>query len=630
MANLGHGRGPLDPFAFFIQQTPQSVISLDEEESAGDWFMGVQRSVAMAATAGMLAASAISAQSIGGQFEEIPRAVASPGVQQLVMSPTSPAGPKLRHFFATEELGQAVAPSISVDDNGQWVFQLPSVVQPSSTFQETEEVPPAQAVNVVSEDGWIPIVPTVQPYQQVFLGSEEWPGLVIASPGVQQSILSPIALAGPRLRHFYAAEDLPIAAAPPIFVDDDGQWTFQLPTPVYNAPVLGQDEVPSLAVLDEDGWIQPNPAVQSPPQVFSSSEELGSTAPSGIIDDTGSLPLGLVFPEQLIPAPWIDGGESLQGAVFEEDGLWRLAQTGPLPRALPLSTTEEFPGTAPSIGVDDVGIAPLGPTQPSIPPIVFSATEEVTSINVDDLSNWIVGQTCLPAPIIPFSSTEEIGTAPPLSGVDDTPLIINKHVPSVLPPKVFSSPEELYITPTFVDEFGFRPGVMWQGFKPPQVFIQPEEINDTTIAQGYLVGSALNARNITLKAAFRWTIKVSRNATGVDSGTYTVRFGAAGGLGDPALMSFTLPNGTAVADDAEISILVTVRGPLGAACIAQGYLRLVHNLGSTGFATTPGVVLKATSAPFNSAPNNLIAGVSVLLTKPISFTYEQVLAEHFG
>lgn len=132
-----------------------------------------------------------------------------------------------------------------------------------------------------------------------------------------------------------------------------------------------------------------------------------------------------------------------------------------------------------------------------------------------------------------------------------------------------------------------------------------------------------------LRQTFRWTIKVSKSAAGLNtSSIFLVKIGTLGTAVDPTILTFTLPaTQTAVVDDAEIVIVVTVRGPLGAACVVQGYFSLVHNLAATGFATIPCVVLKATSAGFNSAVDSLIASITCTTAAATVLTFEQVLAE---
>lgn len=159
--------------------------------------------------------------------------------------------------------------------------------------------------------------------------------------------------------------------------------------------------------------------------------------------------------------------------------------------------------------------------------------------------------------------------------------------------------------------------------------IASQVINAATTA--YLAGSAMKVGRgrLFVKHTFVWTIKLSKSAAGLNtSSAFLVKLGVAGTTADATILTFTLPaTQTAVVDDAEVVIKVTIRGPLGAACVAQGYFSLIHNLAATGFATIPCVVLKATSAGFNSAVDALIAGIACTTAAATVLTFEQVVSE---
>lgn len=159
--------------------------------------------------------------------------------------------------------------------------------------------------------------------------------------------------------------------------------------------------------------------------------------------------------------------------------------------------------------------------------------------------------------------------------------------------------------------------------------IASQVINAATTA--YLTDSAclVGRGRLRLRHVFKWVIKVSKSAAGLNtSSIFLVKIGTAGAVGDATVLTFTLPaTQTAVVDDAVITIIVTVRGPIGAACVVQGFFELTHNLAATGFATIPVVVLKATSAGFNSAVDSLIAGIACTTAAATVLTFEQVVAE---
>lgn len=158
-----------------------------------------------------------------------------------------------------------------------------------------------------------------------------------------------------------------------------------------------------------------------------------------------------------------------------------------------------------------------------------------------------------------------------------------------------------------------------------------QAVADQTINAGLsalLVGSvlAIPSTKLRIGTIFRFRISVSKTAAGTAGNTFIFRLGTAGTIADPAILTFTLPVGTAVVDQADIEIIVVIRGPLTASCIAQGLFTMVHNLQITGFATVPCVVLKATSAVFN-ANTPLFASLSCTTAALTVLTFQQVQAE---
>ena len=161
--------------------------------------------------------------------------------------------------------------------------------------------------------------------------------------------------------------------------------------------------------------------------------------------------------------------------------------------------------------------------------------------------------------------------------------------------------------------------------------------NYSTAAQAGITGGTntyLTNSNIAIPAAgvrvgtiFRWRFNITKTAAGSASGTFTVVLGPAGTTADAAILSFTKPAGTAAIDEGWVEIDVTIRGPLGAACIAVGEFRLIHNLAATGHATIPCVAVSTVSSAFTSSTAGLIAGVCTNGGASDSITVQQLTAE---
>lgn len=157
-----------------------------------------------------------------------------------------------------------------------------------------------------------------------------------------------------------------------------------------------------------------------------------------------------------------------------------------------------------------------------------------------------------------------------------------------------------------------------------------QAINASTTA--LLAGSTLPVplSKLRIRSVIRWTLALSKTAAGTLGVAYLVKIGLAGTVADATILSFVTPVGTAAVDTGRIDIVVTIRGPLTASCIAQGNFRLSHNLSTTGLANVPTVVLNTTSAGFNATTDNLI--LSLACTTPAStvLTFQQVIAEGYN
>lgn len=126
---------------------------------------------------------------------------------------------------------------------------------------------------------------------------------------------------------------------------------------------------------------------------------------------------------------------------------------------------------------------------------------------------------------------------------------------------------------------------------------------------------------------FRFTLAVSKTAAGTVASSIVFQLGTAGSVADADILTFTLPVGTAVADVGWAELVVTIRGPLGAACIAQGVLAFGHNGNAGGLINIPLAVLHVTSAGFNSATANLIASLVLNTGASQAWTVTQCVVE---
>lgn len=154
-----------------------------------------------------------------------------------------------------------------------------------------------------------------------------------------------------------------------------------------------------------------------------------------------------------------------------------------------------------------------------------------------------------------------------------------------------------------------------------------QTINAATTA--LLTGSLLSVPTgkLRLGTTFRFSVAMTKTAAGTAANVFTFRVGTAGTTSDAAICTFTLPIATGVVDVATIEILVTVRGPLSASCVAQGNLSLTHNLAATGFATIPCVVINVLSGTFDATVANLKASLSCTTAASTVLTFQQVVAE---
>lgn len=154
-----------------------------------------------------------------------------------------------------------------------------------------------------------------------------------------------------------------------------------------------------------------------------------------------------------------------------------------------------------------------------------------------------------------------------------------------------------------------------------------QTINAATTA--LLTGSLISvpAGKLRIGTSFRFSMAMTKTAAGTAANVFTFRIGTAGTTSDAAICTFTLPTATGVVDVATVEIVITVRGPLSASCLAQGNFSLTHNLAATGFATIPCVVINSLSGTFDATVANLKASLSCTTAAATVLTFQQVVAE---
>jgi hypothetical protein len=136
-------------------------------------------------------------------------------------------------------------------------------------------------------------------------------------------------------------------------------------------------------------------------------------------------------------------------------------------------------------------------------------------------------------------------------------------------------------------------------------------------ADQYLVGSSIpmGAGGPIVGTRYKLVFDMVKTAAGAAALAVTVRYGTAGSTADAALLTFTFPVGTALADSGTFEVDVVFRTiGSGTSAVVAGICRLKHNLAQTGLATSTAVgftQLAVVSSGFNSTPANSLLGVSV-------------------
>lgn len=154
-----------------------------------------------------------------------------------------------------------------------------------------------------------------------------------------------------------------------------------------------------------------------------------------------------------------------------------------------------------------------------------------------------------------------------------------------------------------------------------------QTVNAATTA--LLTGSLITVPpgNLRIGTVFRYTMTLSKTAAGTAANSFLFKLGTNGTTADATICTFALPVGTAVADIGYMEIVVTIRGPLSASCIAQGHLVMNHNLSATGLATIPSVCINNTSGVFNATTAGLKASIACTTAASTVLTFQQVMVE---
>lgn len=146
----------------------------------------------------------------------------------------------------------------------------------------------------------------------------------------------------------------------------------------------------------------------------------------------------------------------------------------------------------------------------------------------------------------------------------------------------------------------------------------------------YLTGSDIlvPAGKLRIGTTFRWTLDMTKSAAGTAARNFFVKIGTAGTTADATLLTFLIPLGTAVVDQARAEIIATIRGPLSASCVIRGAMHFAHELATTGFVTTAQPQVKGvTSGTFDATVANLKVGLAFTSGASEVVTFQQVLAE---
>lgn len=164
----------------------------------------------------------------------------------------------------------------------------------------------------------------------------------------------------------------------------------------------------------------------------------------------------------------------------------------------------------------------------------------------------------------------------------------------------------------------------------PTGYINASATTQTPIAatRTYLAGSSLTfvAGQLQVGTIFRWKFNMTKTNAGTATSTIDVAFGTAGTTADTAILSFTKPAGTAVADEGWVEIEAIIKANSATVGVVTGEFRLIHNLAATGHAQIPCVVVNAVSSSFNTFTPTTV-GVCITTGASDAITIDAVTAD---
>jgi len=144
----------------------------------------------------------------------------------------------------------------------------------------------------------------------------------------------------------------------------------------------------------------------------------------------------------------------------------------------------------------------------------------------------------------------------------------------------------------------------------------------------YISGTklAIPSTKLQVGSRFRWSFSLHKTAAGTASSTYSVVIGTSGDTSDAAILSFVKIAGTAVEDEAWVTIEVIVRS-IGGAGVIVGEFTLIHNLLATGHATLPCLAVNQVSSGFDTTVADMFIGVTATTGASDSISVEMAYAE---
>ena len=145
----------------------------------------------------------------------------------------------------------------------------------------------------------------------------------------------------------------------------------------------------------------------------------------------------------------------------------------------------------------------------------------------------------------------------------------------------------------------------------------------------YLTDSDLHVsagRPLLAGTTMRWWVSLAKSGAATASMTYDLRVGTAGTTGDTSRANVATGTQTAVADTGVLEVMCTVRS-IGASGTIDTWMRLTHNLATTGLLPIASVATQTTSATFDTTATNLIFGLSLTTGASHSITHGIVLSE---